>query len=223
MGKDTVDAMADFTTAQRKSRVAMMGLQITFAKFATPYLTDALTYVQDFTRVLNDPSLTKAQKLSVIRQRFRDLADDILGVLSDLGPEIAQSAGELGVIAARAIAKAFVETGFLGKVAIGALLIRSFGGPAAIIGAGRTVGAMISAGMAQGTMAKGTYGLARSFKKDGVKVVKRPSPPSGRPPQAPPPEGSQSPSPASFQAPSPSSRSETSSSRLSPEISRAPP
>ncbi len=173
MGKDTVDAMADFTTAQRKSRVAMMGLQITFAKFATPYLTDALTYVQDFTRVLNDPSLTKAQKLSVIRQRFRDLADDILGVLSDLGPEIAQSAGELGVIAARAIAKAFVETGFLGKVAIGALLIRSFGGPAAIIGAGRTVGAMISAGMAQGTMAKGTYGLARSFKKDGVKVFGR--------------------------------------------------
>ena len=163
LGKDTVGAMADFTTAQRKTKVAMMGLQITFAKYATPAITDALGWVQKFVKVLNDPSLSKADRLSAVRKQFRDLADDVLGVLSDLGPEIAQAAGQLGVIMARSIAKAFVETGFLGKIAIGALVIRSFGGPAAIIAAGRGVGALLSAGMAQGTAAAGTFGLARSF------------------------------------------------------------
>lgn len=163
MGKDTVDAMGDFTTAQRKSKVALMGLQITFAKYATPAITDALEWVQKFVAVLNDPSLSKADKLATIRKQFRDLADSVLKILSDLGPEIAQTAGQLGVIMARSLAKAFVETGFLGKIAIGALLVRSLGGPAAIIAAGRGVGLMMSTGMASGMAAGDMYAFARSF------------------------------------------------------------
>lgn len=163
MGNGTVNAMKDFTTAQRRGRVAIMGLQIAFARFATPAITEAINGLGEFAAVLNDPSLTKAQKLARLRQEFESLQARVISVIGDLVPIVAQSAGEIGVALAQGIAKGFLETGILGKVAISAFFIRAMGGPRAIMAAGASVGSIFSAGMASASAAGGTYGLARSF------------------------------------------------------------
>ena len=149
MGTDTVDAMNDFTTAQRRSKVAVMGLQIAFAKFATPAITEALERFGQFVRVINSGALTRAEKLSRLRAEFEKLRDFVLRIVNDLAPQIAQAAGEIGVQMAKAMARGFVETGLLGKAAIATFLIANLGGPRAIVGAGRTAGAFFSTGFAQ--------------------------------------------------------------------------
>jgi hypothetical protein len=148
MGKGTVDAMMNFTTAQRRGRVAIMGLQIAFARFATPAITEAIEGLGQFAAVLNDPSLTKAQKLDRLRQEFERLRDRVISIIGDLVPIVAQSAGEIGVALAQGIAKGFLETGILGKVAISAFFIRAMGGPRAIITAGAAAGALFAKGQA---------------------------------------------------------------------------
>lgn len=153
IGKDTVDAMSDFTTAQRRSKVAVMGLQIAFAQHATPAVTAALDKFGEFVSIINSGELTRAQKLTKLRAEFQKLKDEVLKVVTELGPEIAQAAGETGVALAKGIGKAFVETGLLGKVALTALVLRSFGGVAAIATAGKVFGTIFGGAAATGAAA----------------------------------------------------------------------
>ena len=152
MGDRTVDAMGDFTTAQRRGRVAVMGLQIAFAKFATPAITEAIEGLGQLAAVLNSPDLSKAEKLARLREEFGRLQDRVISLINDLVPIVAQSAGEIGVALAKGIGKGFLETGLLGKVAISALVVRSFGGIAGIRAAGATVGGALSQGVNAGML-----------------------------------------------------------------------
>jgi len=163
MGDDTVKAMLDFTNAQRRSRVAVMGLQIAFAKHATPAITAALDKFGDLVKILNSDRLTKAAKMERLRAEFSKLGDYVVAVIREMAPTIAQTAGQVGVEIARTMGRAFMETGLLGKVAIGALFMRMLGGPAGIIAAGKAVGLLYSRSVAAGMAAGETFGLARSF------------------------------------------------------------
>jgi len=154
MGQGTVDAMSEFTTAQRRGRVAIMGLQIAFAKFATPAITEAIEGLGQFAAVLNDPSLTKAQKLSRLKEEFDRLQDRVISIINDLVPIVAQSAGEIGIALARGIAKGFQEAPIVGKVVLAGMVVSMFGGPRAIIAAGSTVGALMSRGIASTVAAR---------------------------------------------------------------------
>lgn len=150
LGEGTVDAMSDFTTAQRRSKVAVMGLQVAFAKHATPAVTAALDKFGEFVKIINSGEMTRAQKLTRLRQEFERLRDDVLRLVSDLAPMIAQSAGEVGVVLAKTIGKAFMETGIIGKVAVTAFVLRSFGGIAAIAAAGKVFGTIFGGAAAAG-------------------------------------------------------------------------
>ena len=163
MGKDTVDAMSDFTTAQRRGRVALMGLQIAFAKAATPAITDGINALGRFAAILNSDTLSKAAKMDRLRAEFRRLSDVVVGVVVDLAPMIAEAAGQIGLTLARAMGKAFTEANLLGKLAVASVFIRMLGGPAAIVAAGKSVGLLYSRSMAAGMAAGETFGLARSF------------------------------------------------------------
>ena len=170
MGQDTVDAMSEFTTAQRRGRVAVMGLQIAFAKFATPAVTEIIEGLGDLAAVLNSPSLTKADKLARLRTEFEQFRDRVISIVMDIAPIVADAAGEIGVAMAKAMGKAFTEAGLLGKVAVTAFVLSSFGGPRALITAGAAVGAYISTGMATamatGDYMKSTFLTARGFGKN---------------------------------------------------------
>jgi hypothetical protein len=170
MGKDTVSAMMDFTTAQRRGRVAVMGLQIAFAKFATPAITEAINGLGDLAAILNSPGLTKTEKVARLQEEFGRLQHRILAVLTDLAPLVANAAGEIGFALARGIGRAFTEANLFGKVAVAALLVRMFGGPKALIAGGAAIGTYVNTGIAA-SMAKGgamnyfaaTFGTARGF------------------------------------------------------------
>lgn len=161
MGKDTVDAMSDFTTAQRRGRVAIMGLQIAFAKAATPAITEGINALGRLAAVLNDPNLSRSEKIARLRQEFERFRDRVIGIVSDLIPMVAQSAGQIGVELAKGIAKGFMETGLLGKVAIGTLFLRMFGGPRAVLAAGAGIGTMFSGAMAAAASAGDAFAIAR--------------------------------------------------------------
>jgi hypothetical protein len=193
MGGDTVDAMSDFTNAQRRAEVAGMGLQIAFAKHATPAITAALDKFGEFVKIINSGELTRAQKLTRLRGEFQKLQQDVVKLVTDLAPQIAQGAGEIGVALAKGIGKAFMETGLLGKVALTAFVLRSFGGVAAIAAAGKVFGTIfggaaatgaaggLAGGAAGGAGAAGAAGAAaaaggllskvKSFAKTGAAVT----------------------------------------------------
>ena len=172
MGKGTVDAMSDFTTAQRRGRVAIMGLQIAFAKFATPAITEAIEGLGNLAAVLNSPDLTKAEKLARLREEFGRLQDRVIAIISDLVPIVAQSAGEIGVELAKGIGKGFLQTGILGKAAIAGFFVSMFGGPRAIIAGGAAVSSLFQAGFAGAGAMKSAFvsttWLAQSFGRGPV-------------------------------------------------------
>jgi hypothetical protein len=165
MGEDTVDAMDAYTAAQRRSKVAMMGLQITFAKHFTPVVTDALDEFGKFVSVLNSDDLSADQKMAKLRNQFTRLSDDIMKVASDLMPIIAQRGGEMGVQLAKGIANGFMNTGLLGKAFLTTMLLKSLGGWGAVSVLGATFGnkfGTAAGGAAGGSMKAGLLGTLKS-------------------------------------------------------------
>jgi hypothetical protein len=159
MGGDTVAAIDEYTTAQRKTKVAMMGLQIGFSRMLLPVLSDAQGEFQNFVKVLNS-DLSTDRKLEVIQKQLIRLSDGLLSLVERMAPQLAQRAGEVGARMAGALAQGFLETGLLGKVAIGMLVTRMLGGPAVIMAAGSKIGAMLSAGMGKGMAGGAAAGAA---------------------------------------------------------------
>ncbi|HTU15633.1 MAG TPA: phage tail tip lysozyme [Solirubrobacterales bacterium] len=140
LDEKTIAKMDALTMAQRRSKVATMGLQIAFAKHATPAVTEAYNAYGDFVKLINSNDLTRDQKVAQIRKQYEKYSEVILDTITDLAPEIAQRAGETGVEIAKGIGRGFMDTGILGKAAIGVWLLKSFGGASAIVAAGKTFG-----------------------------------------------------------------------------------
>jgi TP901 family phage tail tape measure protein len=109
-----------------------------------------------------------------LEEKLDRLSDKVMDLVTEWGPALAQRAGEVGVRMAGALVKGFVETGLLGKLAIGALAIRMFGGMGAVTAAGAKVGMGLSAGINTAMLASApaagasTKSLAQSFGRGAV-------------------------------------------------------
>jgi TP901 family phage tail tape measure protein len=112
-------------------------LKATAEAMAIEFGTTLVPSIREVLEVLNDDSLTSAEKFSEMRKRIVD-------AVRQIAPQVAQAAGEVGVILATSMAKAFADTGILGKLAVSAFFLKMLGGPRAVVAAGATVGTMFA-------------------------------------------------------------------------------
>jgi hypothetical protein len=149
----TNDSLMELVQAQRKSKMATLGLEVAFTKMLTPALTAAEGKYQDLVRIFARKDLTDSQKWAAVGKEIEHLADDGLEAFDKVLPEIADHVGA----AAPKIAKTFLD-GFLhsdtwGRLALGTFLISRFGGLGAFAAIGTRAGAAMGIGMSEGAVA----------------------------------------------------------------------
>jgi hypothetical protein len=136
----TSSGLGDVTEQMRRSKAAMLGLQITFTTATAPAVEALNNEFQKFAKTLNDPNLTDEQKVNRISAQVQRIIDKVFAILEKAAPQIAERAGSLGIAIAKGIATSFVNSGWLGKLAIGVWLIQRMGGWGAIAGMGAKAG-----------------------------------------------------------------------------------
>lgn len=144
----TLGSMEKLISAQRESKVAWLGLQVSIARHAAPALTEAHRRFQDLVAIINDPKLTREQKIEKIAKKFRAIADEAGDAFAEILPEMANQAGRQAPKVAGAFVDGFLEADAWGKLAIAAFLLSKFGGWGALFGLGKKIGGRIGAGMA---------------------------------------------------------------------------
>lgn len=124
----TNDGMEDMIQAQRKNKVAMLGLQVSITKLVAPAIELGDEQLQGFIRTLNDPKLTSEQKIERIGRQFEHLGFHLIAVVERALPKIAEVGAHLGIALAGAVWHGFVHSNLLGKAAIAAYIFNLFGG-----------------------------------------------------------------------------------------------
>jgi len=122
----TNDKIMAFVTAQRESKVAMLGLKVGLASTLMPVLSDAEGEFQQFVRVLNS-DLTTEQKINHVSKMFERLEDTLIKFIADALPKVAESGGKLGLALAGAIWTGFKNSNLAGKLVITAWLLKYMG------------------------------------------------------------------------------------------------
>jgi hypothetical protein len=140
----TTDGLMEMVMAQRENKVAMLGLQISMTKALTPAIKAGDEQLQEFIATLNNPNLTKEQKISRISHQFLMLEDDLVHVLEQALPHIAEQGGHLGLALAGALWHGFIHSDTLGKLVIGAWLFKSLGGLSLVGTLGAKVGGKLA-------------------------------------------------------------------------------
>lgn|GEM_PF-3347480 len=140
----TNEAIMDMVSAQRESKVAMLGLQIAMTKALMPAIEGGEHELQKFIKTLTDPKLTDDRKFHRIEQQFLGLEDTLIQIVSDALPRVAEHGGELGVKLAGAVWSGFIHSDTLGKLVIGAWLFRAMGGFSLIGTLGARVGGKLA-------------------------------------------------------------------------------
>jgi len=116
----TTDGLMEMVQAQRENKVAMLGLQISLTKALMPAIKAGDDELQKFIATLNNPHLTAEQKISRISHQFLLLEDDLINIIEQALPHIAENAGHLGVAMAGAVLHGFENSNAMGKLALGA-------------------------------------------------------------------------------------------------------
>lgn len=148
MDDKAVKAQMRLVNAQRESKVAMLGLQTSFAKTLTPALVDANKEFQSLSRIMADDDLTKAEKFEKIGAKIEGWADDALDAFVEVLPKIVEKAGEQAPRIAGAFVKGFLDAPALGKLALGGWLFSKMGGFGAggVLSTGKRLGATFAKG-----------------------------------------------------------------------------
>jgi hypothetical protein len=153
----TNDALMNMVTAQRESKVAMLGLQVTMTKAAMPAIEAGEEQLHKFIATLNDPDMSGAEKITAIQHQFEDIEDTLIKVISDALPKVAEHAGQLGVKMAEAVWEGFKHSNVVGKLVIAAWIFNMLGGEALVKAGALRVGGMIGTTMGLG-LALGAVG-----------------------------------------------------------------
>lgn len=124
----TNKGLEDMIQAQRKNKVAMLGLQVSMTKFLQPAIDAGDEQLQDFIKTLNSPHLSAEEKIERIGRQFEGLETDLIHVIERALPTVAEHAGQLGIKMAGALWHGFVHSNLLGKAAIAAYIFNLFGG-----------------------------------------------------------------------------------------------
>ena len=143
----TNGAIMDMVTAQRESKVAVLGLQLALTKALMPAIVGGQHELQKFIATLNDPNLTGNQKISRIEQQFLGLEDTLIGIITDALPKVAEQGGALGLKLAGAVWSGFIHSDLKGKLVISAWLLHFMGGGGLIKGVAGRAGKAIAVGI----------------------------------------------------------------------------
>lgn len=143
----TNDALMDMVNAQRESKVAMLGLQVTLTKALMPAIEGGEEQLQKFIAVLNDDDLTRTEKITHIQKMFENLEDTLIEVITEALPKVAEGGGKLGIALAGAVWTGFKNSDALGKFVISAWLLKYMGGGALIATVAGKAGAAIGKGL----------------------------------------------------------------------------
>jgi hypothetical protein len=140
----TTGGIMEMVQAQRENKVAMLGLQLSLTKALMPAIEAGDEQLQEFIATLNSPHLTAEQKISRISHQFLTLEGDVVKVLEQALPHIAEQGGHLGIALAGALWRGFIHSDTLGKLVIGAWLFKSFGGLSLVGTLGARVGGKLA-------------------------------------------------------------------------------
>jgi hypothetical protein len=140
----TTDGIMELVQAQRENKVAMLGLQLSLTKALMPAIKAGDDQLQEFIATLNDPHLTAEQKISRISHQFLLLEDDLVHIIEQALPHIAEQGGHLGVALAGAVWHGFIHSDTLGKLVMGAWLFKSIGGLSLVGSLGARVGGKLA-------------------------------------------------------------------------------
>lgn len=140
----TNSSLMDMVQAQRESKVAMLGLQLSLTKALMPAIEGGEKELQKFIATLNDPNMSGDEKIAAIEKQFEHLEDKLVDVLTAALPSMAEHGGELGVKLAGAIWHGFIHSDTLGKLVIGAWLFHAMGGFGMIGSLGARVGGKLA-------------------------------------------------------------------------------
>lgn len=140
----TKDGLMEMVMAQRENKVAMLGLQVSVTKALMPAIHAGDDELQKFIATLNSPHLTAEEKMNRISDQFLALEKDLVRIIEQALPEIAEQGGHLGVALAGAVWHGFINSDTLGKLVIGAWLFKSFGGLSLVGALGAKVGGRLA-------------------------------------------------------------------------------
>ncbi len=178
LNKRTIGPINDLIKAQRESKVAWLGLQVTFTQMVAPALKVANEQFQRLSRIMGNDKLTNAEKFERIGKIIGGWAvaakDAFLKVLPKLVEEVGRRAPEV----AKAFVEGFANSSAIGKLFLGGFLISKMGGAAVLTGLGTRMGALVGGGFAAGVLgvvaAAGIYGLLipNNFDDRVRKIVK---------------------------------------------------
>lgn len=146
----TNDGIMEMVSAQRENKVAMLGLQLSLTKALMPAIHAGDEELQKFIATLNSPHLTAEQKVRRISHQFLALENDVVKVIEQALPTIAEHAGHLGVVMAKSLWHGFRNSDVVGKLVIGAWIFHLFGGEALVKAGARRVGGKIGTSMGIG-------------------------------------------------------------------------
>ena len=140
----TNNALMDLVTAQRESKVAMLGLQLAFTTALLPAIQGGFDEMQKFIAVLNSDDLTRTEKITRIEKQFEGLQDTLIKFVGDALPRVAEQGGELGIELGKAVWRGFENSSLAGKLVIGAWLFKFMGGFGLLATAGAKVGGKLA-------------------------------------------------------------------------------
>jgi len=153
----TIGPINDLITAQRESKAAWLGIQVTFARAVTPALTEANKKFQSLARIMGNDRLTDAEKFQKAGKKIERWANQAKDAFLEVLPDIVERAAQAGPQIAKALVQGFMQSDAIGKLFLGGVLFARFGGSAAMTALGRKMGS--KAGLAFG-VAFVTLGLA---------------------------------------------------------------
>lgn len=140
----TNKSLMDMVTAERESKVAMLGLQVSLTKALMPAIDAGEGQLQEFIATLNDPKLSSDQKIARISHQFLKLESDLFKLLDKALPKMAEQGGQLGLKLAGALWHGFIHSDTLGKLVIGGWVFKSMGGLSAIGMLGGKIGGKLA-------------------------------------------------------------------------------
>jgi len=140
LNEKTLKAQMDLVSAQRETKVAWLGIQVTFAKFVTPALEKANDEFQKIAAIMADDKLTSDEKWKQVGEIIMKWATKAKDAFIEILPKLVEAAGKAAPEIAGAFVKGFLNAPILGQLLLGGWLLSKMGGLGAVGKMGTTVG-----------------------------------------------------------------------------------
>ncbi len=153
LNKVSEEDLFNMVKSQRELKIGMLGVQVAMTKALMPAIEAGEAQLKDFFETLNDPDLSAEQKINRIEHQFLGLEDDLIRVIEQALPGVAEHAGQLGLKMAGSVWHGFTHSGSQGRAVILGYIAFTIAGPeikAAVFRAGGEIGTRFSVGIVAG-------------------------------------------------------------------------